>query len=359
MSGAATLSLTAAPGALLFLDEARVAALRSPFVRVPLPAGAHVLRLSDGASSDVVARVTFAPGDDAVLVPVGPTLSLHAMRDALAVRTAGPDEGGDEPFRRALEARLAPGGLNVVAAVLLVWLLAVGVWQAVQPSLAAPPPLSALASAAAPALLGPVLLLRASFFFPSALHTDAVVAIAGAALVLGATWRALPYDGLARWMAFSPGALAGLVLIALGLLGARPALGVVAAGGLAVAALHLTHARGVLSADEVERDARLAVQTPALLAVPERLGGLLASMEHGVVGAVARAVSGSLHAVAWSVAAVDRIVVAAPAERFGAAALRASRGLSSLMGVGPGWVAWAFIAVLGIAAALHAVWAGG
>ena len=349
--GAATLTFTGAPGALVFLDDARAPSFSAPFVRAPVTPGAHVVRIGGGGSFDATCRVIVAEGDDALLVPVGPTLSLHGMRDALDLH----DRHGEPVFRRALEARAAPGGLGVVAATLLAWMLAAFAMSAVHACLAAPLALSALSASVTSSLLGPVLLLRAEFLFPSAPHAGAVVALAGAALVLGATWRALPHDGLARWLAFASRAPAGLVCVALGLGGGRAALAVIVFAGLGIAALHLLQRRGAEPAAPPPPD---PVAAP-LLAVPARLGELLSSMEHGVVGAVTGAVAASAHAMAWMVAMADQHLVTSPGDRVADGVLRVSRATTPLVGAGPARLAWVFVAAVGLVALAAAFWPGG
>jgi hypothetical protein len=352
--GESTLTMTSAPGTLIFVDEARQASLRAPFVRAVLAPGPHVVRAVAGEATDARSRFVLADGEDAVLVPVGPTLSLHTMRDALEIQ----DRHGEVVFRRALEARIAPGGIGVVAATLLAWLLAtfaMGGLGVPAAALAPPGALSALAASATTSLLGPALLLRAEFLFPSAVRTGAVVAIAGAALVLAATWRALPYDGLARWLVFTMGAPVGLACIALGLGGATRGLGAMTVVGLGVAALQLLARRRPRFDVDPEEDP----QDSALLTLPERLGDLVAVMEHGVVGAVASATSAAAHLGAWTVAMTDQHLVATPADRVADGVLRASRATEPLLGAPLGRVAWALLALVGVAALVHALWPGG
>jgi hypothetical protein len=202
-----------------------------------------------------------------------------------------------------------------------------------------------------------MLLLRADFLFPSAVRTGAVVAIAGAALVLAATWRALPHEGMSRWLVFATGAPAGLSLIALGLGGSGRGLVAMVVVGLAVAALKLLAPRveapppDVVALDDAEDS--------ALLSLPSRLGELLATMEQGVVGAVAGAMSASAHLLAWTVAMADEHVVTTPADRVADGALRASRAVEPLAGASLGRVAWVLLALAGFAALVHALWPGG
>jgi hypothetical protein len=352
--GESTLTMTSAPGAFVFLDEARQPSFRSPFTRVALASGSHMVRVSAGDAADVKSRLVLAEGEDAVLVPVGPTLSLHTLRDALDVH----DSHGEPVFRRGLEARIAPGGIGVVAATLLTWLFAafaLGGMSTPQAALAPPGTLGAVSSAATTSLLGPMLLLRADFLFPSAVRTGAVIAIAGAALVLGATWRALPYEGLARWLVFAAAAPAGLAFVALGLGGADWALVEMVVMGLGVATL------GLLARRVDPR--RLPVlddpEDSTLLSVPERLGELVDSMEHGVVGAVAGATSAAAHITAWMAAAADEHLITTPADRVADGLLHASRTVEPLTGGTVARIAWGLLALLGAAALVHSLWPGG
>ncbi len=105
--GAASVTMTAPGGALTYVDDSRVPLARVPFVRAALPTGSHVVRVVTGARDEEAARVTLGEGDEAMLVPLGPTLAMHAMREELAVR----DARGEAPVRQALEQRVAPGGV--------------------------------------------------------------------------------------------------------------------------------------------------------------------------------------------------------------------------------------------------------
>jgi hypothetical protein len=353
-AGEATLSLTGAPGALVSIDDARPSSLRSPFVRLPVAPGPHVVRVSNGAVADARSRLVLADGDDVALVPVGPTLSLHTMRDALEVR----DRRGEPVFRRLLEARVAPGGIGVVAATLLAWLVAtfaMGNLSVPQAALAPPGALSALASSATTSLLGPMLMLHADFLLPSAVRAGAVIAIAGAAMVLGATWRALPYDGTSRWLVFATAAPTGLACIALGLGGSSRALVAVSVVGLGVAALKLFAPRVEVPGPEAFDDP----EDTAVLTIPERIGGLLATMEHGVVGAVAGAATASAHIAAWTVAMTDQHVIASPADRVADGLVRASRAATPVTGASLGRIVWVLLTLVGVAALVHALWPGG
>ena len=350
-AGEVTLSMTAPPGARVYLDGAKSPTARVPFVRMPLGAGPHAVRV-DGTEVEGETQFKVADGDDVVLVPLGPTLSLHAIRDAFALR----DRRGEPTVRREVEARVAPARVSLVAAVLLLWLVATGALAAMQIPLAAPGLLAALAGGATSSMLGPYLLLRGEFLFPSALHTGVVVACVGAAIVLGATWRALAHEGVQRWLVFMTGAAPGLVCIALGLGGATRAVITMGVVGAGVAALHLSTARRPFARDQEPAD---AVEETLLVRVPERLGALLMSMERWVVGSSAEAVAGAARIAAWMAAAADEHLVASPADRVADGVLRAAHAAEPVVGGGLGRIAWAVVALAGVAALLHALWPGG
>lgn len=338
--GAATVTMTAPGGALAYLDDSRLPLARVPFVRAAVPAGAHVVRVVTRAGEEEAARVMLAEGEEAALVPLGPTLSMHAMRAELAVR----DARGDAPVRLALEQRVAPGGVSVVAAALLLFLCAAAAMNNARPPVGAPGPLLAMAAGVVPAMLGPALLLRLEPLFPSARHTGTVVATVGAAMVLGAVWQALAHDGIARWLVFTLGAPGGLACAVLGMGGGLRGLVAMAVVGAACAALHLVAARrgDVSIAPEAGHEASI------LVSFPERMGALIASMERWVVGAVATALAAGTALAAWTIATADRHVVSTPGDRVAARVARVGRRVQPLVGMPLGRVVWAILAVLAV-----------
>lgn len=347
--GATSLTMTAAPGARVFLDEARTPT-RSPFVGLPLAPGSHVARVAWAGDLEASARFTAGPGDEVALVPAGPTLSLHTVRDALDLR----DRRGEPALRRSLEARAVPGGIGVVAAMLLAWLVATGALIAERPSVAAPPVLLAAEASGTTGLLGPGSMLRADFLFPSAMHAGAVIALAGAALLLVATWRALPYDGVRRVRTFASVAPAGLGCIAVGLFPAPLALaamalvaaasvGLALAGGRPSAASHVPH----FEPDDA-----------AIVVLPARVGALVETMEVWVLGAVTDAVAGAARIGAWIVSTADEHLVATPGERAARGVLRVTRVVEPVLGAPLGRIVWALVSVAATLALVHAAWPG-
>lgn len=352
----ASLTMTSVAGAQVFVDDARTTELRAPFVRAVLPAGAHALRVhpGDGADDAVLARVNVAPGDDLALVPLGPTLSFHAMADALALH----ERGGQASIRRSLEEHIGPGGVAVVAGALLALLGAAAAMSVRAPALAAPRALAGAAAGAGARAVGPFLLLRLDFLFPSAQHTGAVVAAAGAGVLLSAVWQALGFVGVRRWLVFAAAAPPGLVLVALGLGGAATALEVMAAAGVVAAGAHLAGARRGDDDDAVAAARRGGPSDALLVRLPARLGELLASMERWVVGAVAGAVAGCARIAAWVVAMVDEHVVTSPADVAASGLERTAAAIEPLTGVSLARIAWALVGLAAAAALLHTVWPG-
>jgi len=356
-AGEATLTMTSLAGAVVYLDDARTSSLRAPFVRAPVAAGTHALRIHPGESADDarLPHVEVAPGEEVALVPLGPTLSFHTMADELALR----DRGGSPVVRRVVEAHLGPGGFAVVAGALLSLLAAAGAMSAWSPPVAAPRVLVAAAAGATTSALGPFLLVRLAFLFPSAQHTGTVVTSVGAATLLGVMWNALGYTGLRRWLVFAAGAPAGLTCVALGLGDVIAALGVMVVSGAATALAHLVAARRGEDDEAIDEASRGSLDDALLARVPARLGDLLASMERWVVGSVASAMVGMARIAAWTVARADDHLVSTPGNIVASRVERAARKVEPWVGVSLSGLAWALLAVGALAAVLHAVWPGG
>jgi hypothetical protein len=352
----ASLTMTSLAGASVFLDDARTSSLHAPFVRVPLAAGPHALRIhpGDGADDALLPHVEVAPGEEIALVPLGPTLSFHTMADELALR----DRGGAPVVRHVVEEHLGPGGFAVVAGALLSLLAAAGAMSAWSPPVSAPRTLVAVAAGGTTSALGPFLLVRLAFLFPSAQHTGTVVTSVGAATLLAVMWNALGYAGLRRWLVFAAGGPAGLTCVALGLGDVIAALGVMVASGALTAVGYLVAARKGEDDEAIDEATRGSLDDTLLARVPARLGELLASMERWVVGSVASAVAGTARIAAWTVARADDHLVSAPADVVASGVERAARRVEPWVGVSLSRVAWAVLAVGAAAALLHAVWPG-
>jgi len=346
-----TLSMAEPVGARVFVDDARASSLRVPFARAPLASGSHTFRVrtGDGTEDIAVSAVDAAPGAAIAIVPLGPTLSFHAMADELGLRS----RAGRSTWRRAVEERVGPGGVAVVAGALLALLGAAATVSAWVPVPSSPGALSAVAAGATSTTLGPFLLMRLDFLFPSAHQTGVVVASVGAMVVLVAMWRALGYLGAKRWLVFASGAPPGLTLVALGLGGIGPAVEVLVGTGIVAAAVHLV---ALVRGHVVEQAVRGPTDAPVLVGIPTYLGELLASMERWVVGSTAAATGACAVIAAWVVARIDEHVVSSPADRVASGVERAALAVEPLLGASVARVAWALVAAAALAALLHAVW---
>ncbi|HEX3343832.1 MAG TPA: hypothetical protein VHS09_04630, partial [Polyangiaceae bacterium] len=235
---------------------------------------------------------------------------------------------------------------------------AAGAMSAWSPPVAAPRVLVAAAAGGTTSALGPFLLVRLSFLFPSAQHTGTVVTSVGAATLLAVVWSALGYTGVRRWLVFAAGAPAGLACVALGLGDVFAALGVTVVSGLATAIAYLVAARRGEDDDAVDEAARGSLDDELLARIPARLGELLASMERWVVGSVASAMGAATRIAAWTVARTDEHLVATPGNLAAARVQRAARTVEPWLGVSLSRVAWAALTLGALAALLHAVWRG-
>jgi len=354
--GEASLTMTSLVGAAVFLDDARTPSSHAPFVRAPIAAGAHALRVhpGDGADDAVLPHVEVGPGEEIALIPLGPTLSFHTMADELSLR----DRAGAPVVRHVVEEHLAPGGFAVVAGALLSLLAAAGAMSAWSPPIAAPRVLVAVASGGTTSVLGPFLLVRLAFLFPSARHTGTVVTSVGAAILLAVVWNALGYTGLRRWLVFAAGAPAGLTCVALGLGDVVAALGVMVVSGAATASVYLLAARSGEDDEAIDEAARGSLDDALLSRVPARLGELLASMEQWVVGSVASAIGGGARIAAWTAARADQHLVAKPGDIVATRVEQAARTVEPWVGVPLSRLVWALLTLGALVVFLHAMWRG-
>jgi hypothetical protein len=351
-----TVTATSGAGALVFVDDARGGALVSPFVGVPVQGGTHGFRIHRGGATEdaVVPRVAFEGGDEIALVSMGPTLVFRAIADDLVLR----DRRSDPTVRRTLEARQAPGGLPLVAAAWIAWLVAVAAMSAAAPAAGAPPLLVAVACAGAPSLLGPYFLARVACLAPLAPQAAVATASLGALVLLAGVLRARRLRGTApRFLAFVEAAPAGIPCIALAVGGAGPFLEAMMASGLAAAGLHLVASRRADWSETMESTAPGgSLGDSLLLRVPERLGEWFASMERWVVEAVAGATAASARAGAWTLATVDARVVSLPADALAVRLTRLVRRVDPLVGGSMSRILWGLLGAAGFAALVHALW---
>jgi hypothetical protein len=349
-----TVTLTGAAGALVFVDDARRDSLRAPFVRVPVQGGSHGFRIHRGVATEdaVVPRVSFDGGDEIALVPIGPTLTFRTIADQLALR----DRHAVDAIKRSVESRQGPGGLPLVVAALAAWFVAAAAMSASPVPRGAPPVLAAAACGFSPSLLGPVFLARVACLVPLAPHAGGAISWLGVAVLFAGAMRARKHGGAAqRFLAFAGAIPGGVSCVALGSGGEGALLEAMMASGVAAAGLHLVASqRPDWSEGRVPRGETLAESL--LLSVPERLAGLVASMERWVVEALASAVATLARAGAWTVATADANLVSTPADSLALRVTRAARRGEPVVGASLGRVVWALLGLAGFAALLHAVW---
>lgn len=85
----AAVSMAAPDGAQVYVDDSRTPASRAPFTGLAVPAGARKLRIRVGGGTDEhLVRAVLAGGEDAALVPLGPTLATREMDDQIALGAA-------------------------------------------------------------------------------------------------------------------------------------------------------------------------------------------------------------------------------------------------------------------------------
>jgi hypothetical protein len=350
-SANASLTMTREAGAVVFLDDARTSSLRAPFVRAPLAAGAHAIRVhpGDGADDAVLARVDVAQGEEIALVPLGPTLSFGTLADELGLH----DGRGVPVMRGSAEDPSGPGGFAVVATAVLALLGAAAAMSAWSLPIAAPPTLVGAAAGATTSALGPFLLIRLAFLFPLAPRCGMVVTSVGVATVVTVVWQALRFEDGRRWLVFAAGSPAGLTLVAVGRGDAAIALGVMVVSGLASAAAFLRVAEAITPATEASLDDGLLVRVPAAL------GELVLSMERWVLGAVASALGAAARIAAWTLARLDDRVVSRPADAMAGRLERAAWRAEPWVGAPLARVVWALLAVAALGVLVHAAWPRG
>jgi hypothetical protein len=378
----ASLTLTNMADAEVFIDDARTPVARSPFVKVPVPAGTHALRVrtGDGSNEDILGRVNFdADTDPVVLVPLGPALSFRAIAEQLVLVDATPGAAAtpgvaatpgrlsDAPARPTLELHTGPGGALVVASSLVALLLAAGLISGASPSPGAPLPLGALAHGVTIAAIGPYLLARVAFLFPLAPNTWIAIESVGAVILLAAGWRAPTGKGARRWLAFVGVAPAALAFLALGASGVFAMSIVMTLAGIAAATLYLVAARGHAldhpeAAQPSEHPDQFAapstIESLLLIRIPAGLSSLLVSMDRWVVGATASALATAGGVGAWVTATVDEHLISAPANAVAARLARVGRSFETTIGARAGSLAWALLAIAGLVLLVNALWLG-
>jgi NADH-quinone oxidoreductase subunit L len=239
----ASLTFVSYPGAKVYLGVSDAAALTgprapevfgvSPFIRKEIPAQTHNIAIvpgngavvaGDGDGPDkreaaLLAHVTFEPGEEIVITPIGSTLTFREMADQLALR----DGTGKAFLLEALKSKTAWGGVSLITlACLLLFVGATGksaqiplyVW--LPDAMAGPTPVSALIHAATMVTAGVYMIARLNFLFSLSPAASGVVALVGASTALfAATIGFFQYD-IKKVLAYSTVSQLGFMFIGVG-----------------------------------------------------------------------------------------------------------------------------------------------
>jgi hypothetical protein len=296
----ATLAMTTHAGALVSSDDSDLPGepVRSPF-SIDLDPGIHTLRVQGGvASADVVVpHVALVAGYTHVLTPYGPTVSLRALDDQIAVPRLGPN-GRPATVRATLQGRIVAGLRSSAVVLLFVLAGALAHVFAMATRRGELPIVIVLESIAAPYLA----LRLAPIVDPTTPDGWLVVFLgAGAAFLLAG--RAACLDDAPRALRGVQASASALAVAAIGLGEAAAALVLISGGTVAVAA--------ALAAVEARRDVRwLGVACAAAVGL---LPGAGASTGYILAanGALAGAIGGNAGTRLFSAIVAATIVVSA------------------------------------------------
>jgi NADH-quinone oxidoreductase subunit L len=230
-SGQGYITLTAYPGAVVYMDDSRDyltvdgqregPPLFAPFVHFRVSGGYHTFRISPGNGLDdyLVSHLAIGGDKEVALAPFGPTVTFRQIRDQLVVA----DAHGHHVFRDLLLEKRAWGRMGVIClACLLLFLGACGksaqvplyVW--LPDAMAGPTPVSALIHAATMVTAGVYMIARLSFLFSLSPTACGVVATVGAVTALfSATIGFFQYD-IKKVLAYSTVSQLGFMFIGVG-----------------------------------------------------------------------------------------------------------------------------------------------
>jgi NADH-quinone oxidoreductase subunit L len=234
----ASLTFVSYPGARVYLGVATVADLNgprppelfgiSPFIRKEIPAQTHNIAIvpgngavvsGDGNEQAFLEHVSFDPGEEKVITPIGSTVTFREIADQLALR----DGTGRAFLLEALKSKTAWGGVGLITLTcLLLFVGATGksaqiplyVW--LPDAMAGPTPVSALIHAATMVTAGVYMIARLNFLFSLSPAASGVVALVGASTALfAATIGFFQYD-IKKVLAYSTVSQLGFMFIGVG-----------------------------------------------------------------------------------------------------------------------------------------------
>ncbi|HMJ51631.1 MAG TPA: proton-conducting transporter membrane subunit [Polyangiaceae bacterium] len=219
--GKAYLTLTAYPGAQVYIDGATTPFGVSPFVKREVRPGIHALRIAPGGAVEdqEIPAATIEAGNESVIAVVGSTLVFRQLHDQLVVR----DRTGQHVLRDALTSKTVWGGISLVTLACICFFIGATGKSAQIPlyvwlpdAMAGPTPVSALIHAATMVTAGVYMIARMSWLFSLSSTACAVVAGTGAATALfAATIGFFQYD-IKKVLAYSTVSQLGFMFIAVG-----------------------------------------------------------------------------------------------------------------------------------------------
>jgi NADH-quinone oxidoreductase subunit L len=219
--GKAYLTLTAFPGAAVYIDGATTPLGISPFVKREVRPGVHSLRIVPGGAVEdqEIPSATIEAGNESVIAVVGSTLVFRQLHDQLVVR----DRTGQHVLRDALMSKTVWGGISLITLACVCFFIGATGKSAQIPlyvwlpdAMAGPTPVSALIHAATMVTAGVYMIARMSWLFALSPTASAIVACTGALTALfAASIGFFQYD-IKKVLAYSTVSQLGFMFIGVG-----------------------------------------------------------------------------------------------------------------------------------------------
>src|SRR5258706_8307266 len=219
--GDALITMTAFPGALVYLDGASTPFAVSPFVKQKVKPGHHSVRVSPGGAVDdqELPSAMIEAGTESVVAVIGPTLTFRQLHDQLVVK----DSRGQQVLKESLLSKTVWGGISLVTlACICLFIGATGksaqiplyVW--LPDAMAGPTPVSALIHAATMVTAGVYMIARLAWLFSLSPTACAVVAMTGALTALFAPSIGFFQYDIKKVLAYSTVSQIGFMFIGVG-----------------------------------------------------------------------------------------------------------------------------------------------
>jgi NADH-quinone oxidoreductase subunit L len=219
--GKAYLTLTAFPGAAVYMDGATAPFGISPFVKREVRPGIHTLRVAPGGGVEEIEipAATIEAGNESVISVIGSSLVFRQLHDQLVLH----DRTGQRVLRDALTSKTVWGGISLITLACICFFIGATGKSAQIPlyvwlpdAMAGPTPVSALIHAATMVTAGVYMIARMSWLFSLSPTASAIVATTGALTALfAATIGFFQYD-IKKVLAYSTVSQLGFMFIGVG-----------------------------------------------------------------------------------------------------------------------------------------------